>query len=293
MSHESSSKSASALASRRSTISAPVDETPAATTQAAPGPVSASTSAPAPTWEDVERLKQHILNLQRVCGLGLLAGSICHELNNLLTPILNYAKLGLRNPDPEYRNKAFEKILDASKQASLVTRGVLGLAKPRPNERTSADLAQLVEEVLRLTSKDLVSHRVQLDFQIVHRPKAKVNPAQIQQVLLNLVINARQAMPEGGRLTVRVTQDAAGKTGEISVADTGTGIAPADLRRIFEPFFSTKKGPDETGVGGSGLGLSVCREIIEAHQGRIRAQSKVGVGTTFTLRLPLAPKNEV
>jgi signal transduction histidine kinase len=80
--------------------------------------------------------------------------------------------------------------------------------------------------------------------------------------------------------------DAAGRLAELSVADTGSGIAPADLRHIFDPFFTTKNGPDETGLGGTGLGLAVCRDIVEAHHGRLRAESRPGQGTTFTLRLP-------
>ena len=100
------------------------------------------------------------------------------------------------------------------------------------------------------------------------------------------MINARQAMPEGGELQVRVSADPSGNRAEISVTDTGMGIAPADLRRIFEPFFTTKTGPDATGLGGTGLGLPVCREIVEAHHGRLRAESRPGRGSTFTLILP-------
>ena len=140
-----------------------------------------------------------------------------------------------------------------------------------------------------LTSKDLQKHRVVVEFKAVGRPHARVNPAQIQQVLLNLVINARQAMSEGGTLRVHVGTDPTGRLSEVSISDTGVGIASADLRRVFEPFFTTKTGPDSSGQGGTGLGLSVCREIIESHKGRLRAESRVGHGTTFTLRLPACP----
>src|SRR5262249_44833204 len=128
-----------------------------------------------------------------------------------------------------------------------------------------------------------------LDFQAEGRPHARVNPAQIQQVLLNLVINARQAMPRGGTVRVRVAPDPTGRLAELSVADTGVGIAPADLRRLFEPFFTTTTGPAAAGLGGTGLGLAVCRDIVEAHHGRLRAESRVGQGTPFTLRLPACP----
>ncbi len=239
--------------------------------------------------EEIESLRRQLVALQRVSSLGVLAGGICHELNNALTPILNYAKLGLRNPDPEYRRRAFEKILDAGQRASAITGGVLGLARPRADRREPTDLVRLVEEVLLLVNKDLNRGRVHLDFQAEGRPHARVNPAQIQQVLLNLVINARQAMPRGGTVRVRVANDPTGHLSEVSVSDTGVGIAPADLRRIFEPFFTTKVGPDETGLGGTGLGLSVCRDIVESHLGRLRAESHLGQGTTFTLRLPACP----
>jgi signal transduction histidine kinase len=245
--------------------------------------------------EEVEALRRQLVALQRVSSLGVLAGGVCHELNNALTPILNYAKLGLRNPDPAYRERALLKILEAAERATAITGGVLGLARPRADRREPADLARLVEEVILLVGKDLSSHRVQLDLQVVNRPHAKVNPAQIQQVLLNLIINARQAMPRGGPVRVRVGHEPNARLAEVSVADTGDGIAPADLRRIFEPFFTTKTGPDDVGLGGTGLGLSVCRDIVESHRGRLRAESRVGQGTTFTLRLPVcaAPVKQV
>ena len=93
-------------------------------------------------------------------------------------------------------------------------------------------------------------------------------------MLLNLIINARQAMPRGGTVKVRVAHEPNARLAEVSVADTGDGIAPADLRRIFEPFFTTKTGPDDVGLGGTGLGLSVCRDIVESHRGRLRAESR-------------------
>jgi signal transduction histidine kinase len=257
----------------------------ASTTQKAPEPAG---DVPT-TNRELEVLRRQVVALQRVSSLGVLAGGVCHELNNALTPILNYAKLGLRNPDPKYRERAFEKILEAAQRAAAITGGVLGLARPQADRREPADLVRLAEEVILLVGKDLSRNRVHLDFQTVGRPYARVNPAQIQQVLLNLLINARQAMLKGGTVRLRVAEDASGRLAELSVADSGTGIAPADLRHIFDPFFTTKSGPDDTGLGGTGLGLSVCRDIVEAHHGRLRAESRLGQGTTFTLRLPACP----
>ncbi|MEM7456127.1 MAG: ATP-binding protein [Planctomycetota bacterium] len=108
----------------------------------------------------------------------------------------------------------------------------------------------------------------------------------MQQVLLNLLINSRQAMPEGGNVIVRLQNDKANGCVDLSVRDYGTGIPQEKLRRIFDPYFSTKSGPDESGKGGTGLGLAACKNIIETHGGKIRVESTVGKGTCFTLKLP-------
>jgi len=239
----------------------------------------------------VETLRQQVIALQRISSLGVLAGGVFHELNNALTPILNYAKLGLRNPDPAYRERALSQISEAAQRAATITRGMLGLSRPggNVNLREPNELTRLVEEVVLLVKKDLLRHRVRLDVKSTGSPCARVNPAQIQQVLLNLLINARQAMPEGGMVRLRLGMDPTGRLAEISVADTGVGIAPADLRRIFEPFYSTKTGPDAAGQGGTGLGLAVCRDIVQAHHGRLRAESRLGQGSTFTIILPACP----
>jgi signal transduction histidine kinase len=135
-------------------------------------------------------------------------------------------------------------------------------------------------------------HRVRLQTDFLDRPFAEVNASQIQQILLNLIINARQAMDAGGNLFITVRANAEARMGEISVRDTGSGIPADQLQKIFNPFFSTKQA-DAQGQGGTGLGLSLCRDIVEAHRGRIRVESAVGKGTMFTLRLPLvaAPAN--
>src|SRR5208283_3750144 len=121
-------------------------------------------------------------------------------------------------------------------------------------------------------------------------PDAYVNGNQIQQVLLNLLINARQAMPSGGRVMIRLSYDTENDMVDLVVRDNGAGIPADKLPKIFEPFYTTKSGPDASGKGGTGLGLSMCREIIEAHHGRIRVDSTVGRGTAFTLKLPTAGK---
>ena len=247
-------------------------------------------TSPAAGREEIERLKRQVVALQRISSIGILAGGICHELNNALTPIMNYAKLALRNPDSAYRDRALNKILEGGDRVSQITRGMLALARPGldASHRESVDLVRLLDEVVLLASKDLARNQVRLETYYAGHFHARVNPPQIEQVLINLLINARQAMPSGGIVAIRLELDSTCRQVELSVIDRGSGIAAEDLPRIFDPFFSTKVGPDATGMGGTGLGLAVCRDIVESHHGRIRVKSRPGEGSTFTLILPLA-----
>ncbi|MBN9517885.1 ATP-binding protein [bacterium] len=234
---------------------------------------------------ETEALRQQLLQAQRLSSVGELASSIAHEFNNILTTITNSAKLGMRNADPTEKQLAFERIAKAGQRAAAIASGMLGYARKSGTHRQRCDLARLVEEVLVLTEKDLGKNRVQVEARYSDRPVVWAVPGQVEQILVNLVINARQAMPNGGRLRVEVRDNPAAETAEVKVSDTGVGIQPDQLRQIFEPFFTTKL-PDEHGRGGTGLGLSVCRQIIEQHHGRIRVESVVGKGSTFTVKLP-------
>ena len=237
------------------------------------------------TVSETEALRAQLLQAQRLSSVGELASGIAHEFNNILTTIINSAKLGSRNPDPAEKQVAFDRIVKAGQRAAAIAGGMLGFARKSATHRQRCDLARLVEEVLILTDKDMSKNRVHIETKLHARPVAWVVPGQIEQILVNLVLNARQAMPKGGRLKIEVRDSADGDTAEIRVSDTGQGIAPEQLRQIFEPFFTTKQ-PDEYGRGGTGLGLSVCRQIIEQHHGRIRVESVVGKGSTFTVKLP-------
>ena len=201
--------------------------------------------------DEIEALRRQVIALQRISSLGVLTGGVFHELNNTLTPIINYAKLGLRNPDPAYRERALTRILDAGQRAAAITGGMLGLSRPGrdPNHRVPVDLNRLVKEVVLLIHKDLARNKVRLEVQLMGRPFARVNPAQIQQVLINLLINARQAMPEGGVVNLRLMPVATGRLAELSVIDHGIGIAPGNLRRIFETFLLDQDRPRRLGPG--------------------------------------------
>jgi signal transduction histidine kinase len=238
----------------------------------------------------VETLRQQLAHAQKLTALGELVSTTTHEFNNVLMTIINYAKIGLRQKDEETRVKSFEKILAAGQRAAKITNAVLGMARNRSNSLEPTDLAAIIEETLLLLERELNKYRIRVERRIAAVPEALASGNQIQQVLLNLLINARQAMPRGGIVLVKLEYDPKEDMVDIVVRDNGVGIPAEKLPRVFEPFFSTKSGPDETGKGGTGLGLSSCRNIIEAHRGRIRVESTVGKGTAFTVKLPAARK---
>jgi len=244
-----------------------------------------------PSYEDLQQqisqLQQQLMETQKLSSVGALASSITHEFNNILMAVINYAKMGLRHQDPKTRERSFEKILAAGQRAAKITTGMLSYARRQADRREAVELKALIEDVLVLVEKDLKVHRIGWNLDCQGDPWVFVNANQIQQVILNLVINARQAMGEGGRLDLAIRTDSATGMGEIRVSDNGPGIPASQLRQIFEPFFSTKD-RDEQGQGGTGLGLSLCRDVIESHKGRIRVESTVGKGTVFILKLPLA-----
>jgi len=236
---------------------------------------------------EVAGLRRQVLEARKLATLGELLGTTTHEFNNALTTILNYARMGLRHRDQPTRDKALERILSAGTRAARITSSVLSMSRQRSARLEPVDLLALIEDVLVLVEREMMKYRVQVERELTAVPKVSANPGQIQQVLLNLLVNARQAMPSGGRLILRLAHDPASGFVDLTVRDTGCGMTPDVMRRIFEPHFSTKAGPDETGKGGSGLGLSCCREIVEAHRGRIRVESAPGRGTAMTIRLPV------
>ncbi len=250
------------------------------------------TTAPSPQpfspQAQIAALEQQLAQAQKMTALGELMSTTTHEFNNVLMTILNYARLGLRHKDEPTRDKALQKILDAGQRAAKITSSVLGMARNRSSGLEPTNLAKLIDEALVLLEREMSKYRISVELQIAPVPEVPANGNQIQQVLLNLLINARQAMPSGGRLLIKLEHDQAGGTVDLTVRDTGSGIPPEKLPRIFDRFYTTKSGPDESGKGGTGLGLSTCKSIIDAHRGRIRVESTLGKGTAFIIKLPVA-----
>jgi signal transduction histidine kinase len=236
--------------------------------------------------EENAALRAKVEQLQRMAILGELTSTTTHEFNNLLTTILNYARLGMRYRDDPSRDKAFQRILDASNRAAKLIGTILAMARNRSGQMEPTDLKQVIEDTLLLMEKELQKYRIGIEKKIEAVPLILAAGNQLQRVLINMLVNARQAMPNGGMVLLQLTSEDEGRTVTLAIRDTGQGIAPEHLPKIFDPFFSTKSGPDASGKGGTGLGLSACREIIESHSGRIRVESSLGRGTQFIMRFP-------
>jgi len=237
--------------------------------------------------QQIALLEKQLIQAQRMAALGELVGTTTHEFNNVLMTILNYAKLGLRHKDEPTRDKAFDKIMAAAQRAEKITNSVLGLARNRKEEFAATELSKLVEESLVLLEREMQKYRVMVRCEFADVPPVRAVGNQIQQVLLNLMTNARQAMPNGGELLLLINYDVASNMVDLTVRDSGSGIPQEQLPKIFDRFYSTKDGPDASGKGGTGVGLSTCKDIVDAHQGRLRVESSVGRGTAFTIRLPV------
>ncbi len=238
--------------------------------------------------EEVAVLRKRLDESQRMTALGELVSTTTHEFNNVLMTIINYAKMGMRHDDKPTRDKAFDKINSAGMRAAKITNSVLGMARNRGEKFEMTSLPSLVEQSMVLLEREMQKYRISVEMEVDEDlPEVSCIGNQIQQVLMNLLINARQAMPDGGRLIIRQKLNAENNSVDLSVRDFGSGIPQETLRKIFTPYFTTKSGPDETGKGGTGIGLATCKNIIEAHGGKIRAESSVGKGTCFTLMLPI------
>lgn len=225
-----------------------------------------------------ERTKQ-LLHAERLATIGTLASGIAHEINNPITSImLDAERIKDEELDERETREMAEAIVRQVERVQRITRSLLMFSRHAEMEARGVDLNQIVEEALSVLKPKL--KRVKVEKRLEKLPLVWGDPAQLQQVFVNLILNAVQAMPEGGMLTVATGIEGGGVIAEVK--DTGVGIPEEHLGKIFDPFFTTKR------VGeGTGLGLSICLGIVERHNGRIEVKSKVGEGTTFTVRLPV------
>ena len=216
--------------------------------------------------------------LQHLESLGILAGGIAHDFNNILTVIMGKASLASLFIKEDKTKKMLESITDATIRAKGLTQQLLTFAKGGAPEKKIVDLEKVITEISRFS---ISGSNIEVKFEFNHKFSLEADPAQISQVIQNIVINATQAMKDGGSINI-ITDDTTigGKDFiEISISDTGPGVPEENIIKIFDPYFTTK-------TTGTGLGLSVCHSIIKRHEGKITVSSKLGEGTKFEILLP-------
>lgn len=245
---------------------------------------------------ELDALRSQLAEAHRLATVGTISAVIAHEFNNLLTPIVSYSQLALKaiedgRADEALIRKALTKSQQHAQRAGRICESLLNLVRGQGEPLGRVSVAKLVEEALSVLARDPQKDGIALRVQVPPEVCVRGDAVQLEQVLLNLLINARQALLAGGRvrgasITVRATEVDA-KTIRLTIADNGPGIDPENLGRLFEPFFTTKRRV-KGAPGGTGLGLHICRSIIERHRGRIDVESSPGAGAAFHVLLPAA-----
>ncbi len=229
----------------------------------------------------LRQTQEQLLQSEKLAAMGRLTSQVAHELNNPLYGIMNTLELMKTEIPPENkRRKILEMALSETMRLSEMLRKMLSFSKPDQETKQGTDINIILDEILLLHEKQLRENNIQIniDFQEDMTP-VHASKNQLRQVFLNLIANARDAMPEGGTLSVKTFSEENDILIEIS--DTGMGIQEENLSKIFDTFFTTKDS-----IKGVGLGLSVCYGFIKDHGGDIQVKSEVGVGTTFSINLP-------
>ena len=240
--------------------------------------------------KELNRAHDHVLHVEKMASIGKMAAVVAHEVNNPLSGILTYAKLlrkwvGTGQTEHEKREEAMQcldLIASESRRCGDLIKNLLTLSRTAPMNLQSTDLHTVIDRCLLLVRPQLEQGGIEVQLKLAKDlPRVPCDPAQIEQVLLILIMNAKDAMPRGGNLWIETRLSNAEPVIEIQVRDDGAGIAPDVLAHIFEPFMTTK----ERGHG-VGLGLAISRGIVERHKGRIEVESQLGRGTAFTITLP-------
>jgi two-component system, NtrC family, sensor kinase len=234
---------------------------------------------------DRDDLERRLVQADKLSSIGLLAAGVAHEVNTPLAVISTYAQmLAKQISDDEQKSKLLDKIAKQTFRASEIVNSLLSFSRTSPTEFVEVDVSKVIQETLSLVEHQLKKSGVEVKLDAPSTlPAVKGNSGKLQQVFLNLFLNARDAMDTGGTLTVHAWSE--GGFARIDVADNGQGIAPEHLERIYDPFFTTKGARK-----GTGLGLAVTYGIVREHGGSIEVDSHLGAGSRFRVELPLARK---
>jgi PAS domain S-box-containing protein len=230
------------------------------------------------------QLQRELIRTERLAAVGKLAAGVAHELNNPLSGIIAFAEDLMEEAakDDPVRGD-YEIIFNEAMRCRRIVRNLLEFSRQKAPERKLFHINEMVSRVLPIVEKQASFHNIDFDADLAENlPQVDIDPHQIQQALLNLVINARDAMGGCGTIAISSTAGEDGRSVLLSVTDSGCGIPEENLSEIFEPFFSTK------GEHGNGLGLPAVLRVVEQHGGRVEVDSRVGVGSTFRIILPAA-----
>lgn len=232
---------------------------------------------------EVADLQQQLRHAQRIAAMGTMTSMVVHEFNNLLTPIINYAQLAQR--DPRLAPKAIERAVESGKQAADICNAILDMSRDDRAEPTHANLRELVLDAVTAMARHPQKDGIDLQINIPDNLDVCTRRVELQHVMLNLLINARQAILAARPATRQIVISASQSDDYvfIDVTDTGTGIAEEIREKIFQPFFTTRQSDHDAG---NGLGLALCRDIVTAMSGWITLESQPGLGTAFTICLP-------
>ncbi len=236
---------------------------------------------------EVQALHAELERSHRLATLGTVAGSIAHEFNNLLTPVLSYAQMALASPaDHELTTKALRKTIDGVDRASRVASAMLGFVRQEDSD-LRANVHDATDAAIACLGRDVGGSGIKIENETSEDLAVAMMPIGLQQVMLNLILNAIEAIGSGPG-HIRIRRSTWNNTSQVSleVSDTGRGITPELLPRIFEPFVSERRSPGTS--PGTGLGLAICKRLVEQAGGSIGVSSQVGQGTTFRLLLPVA-----
>ena len=235
-------------------------------------------------------LENQLAQSDKLSSIGLLAAGVAHEINTPLAVISSYSQMLSKQMRGDPRlGPVLEKITQQSFRASEIANGLLNFSRTSTTEFRETNLNQVIRDTLSLLEHQFKTAQIIVDAELVEDlPSIHGNPGKLQQVFLNLLLNAKESMPGGGRLRVATLFN--GHV-EAVVSDSGSGIAPEHLKRIYDPFFTTKTTPRPGERRGTGLGLSVSYGIIQEHAGKIHVESAIGAGTTFHLEFPLLRKS--
>jgi len=230
------------------------------------------------------QLEEQLALSEKMASIGLLAAGVAHEVNTPLTGISSFTQMLLEGADPQDpRTRLLEKIERQTFRAAKIVNGLLTLSRPASSDRSSYDINMVITDVLGLLEHQFETHRIRVRRELSETPVVVLGlEHKLQQVFLNLFLNARDAMPKGGWLSITTRTEGTRVIAEVS--DTGSGIPSEYLARIYDPFFTTKA------IGqGTGLGLSITYGIVREHEGSIECESGIGQGTTFILSFPAVP----